>query len=180
MAQLQLDKVVYVISGRDPRKPNMVPSDFKHVDGPRFSEAVHLLFACSSLARYNGYDGESNLFRMLMLNPKQAMDVFYIAGGDHCRRFYPGTEYPDTLAKLELHRSARTFYYNPFVHSVNAAFIERYGHAVQVDTCLDVHFLEALPFTASSTIIRAALDGTGPRAAILPCCPIAPMSIPAL
>jgi nicotinic acid mononucleotide adenylyltransferase len=170
MACLQLDKVVYVISGRDPRKPGMVPADFRHIMARDALKLFGPLFACSSLARYNGYDGESNLFRMLMLNPKQAMDVFYIAGGDHCRRFYPGTEYPDTLAKLELHRSVRTFSYNPSVHSVNATFIERYGHAVQVDTCLDVKFLQALPFAASSTMIRAALDGTGPHSdlALLP------------
>ncbi|MBN2108700.1 MAG: hypothetical protein JW832_14845 [Deltaproteobacteria bacterium] len=170
MACLQLDRVVYIIAGRDPRKPDMVPADFRHIMARDSLKLFGPLFACSSLAQYNGYDGETNLYRMLMLNPKQPMDVFYIAGGDHCRRFYPGTEYPDTLAKLELHRSARTFYYNPFLHSVNAIFIERGSHAVQVDTCLDVHFLEALPFAASSTMVRAALDGTGERSglAILP------------
>lgn len=170
MAQLQLDKVVYVISGRDPRKPDMVPADFRHIIALDSLKLFGPLFACSSLARYNGYDGESNLFRMLMLNPQQAMDVFYIAGSDHCRRFYPGTEYPDTLAKLELHRSVRTFFYNPALHGVHAAFIERYGHAVQIETSLDVQFLEALPCAASSTMIRAALDGSGPGSdlAILP------------
>ncbi len=56
------------------------------------------------------------------------------------------------------------------MHSVHATFIERCGHAAQVDTCLNVHFLEALPFAASSTMIRAALDGAGPRSdlALLP------------
>jgi nicotinic acid mononucleotide adenylyltransferase len=170
MAQLQLDKVVYVISGRDPRKPKIVPADFRHIMARDSLKLFGPLFACSSLARYNGYDGETNLFRILTLNPKQAMDVFYIAGGDHCRRFYPGTEYPDTLAKLEMHRASRTFSYNPSVHSVHATFIERYGHAAQEDTCLNVHVLAALPFAASSTMIRAALDKTGPRSdlALLP------------
>ena len=110
MAQLQLDKVVYVISGRDRRKPNMVPSDFRHVMARDTLKLFGPLFACSSLARHSGYDGETNLFRFLMLNRQQPMDMFYIAGGDHCRRFYPGTEYPDTLAKLELHMAARNFH----------------------------------------------------------------------
>jgi nicotinic acid mononucleotide adenylyltransferase len=170
MAKLQLDKVVYVIAGNDSRKPDMALADFRHVMARDTLKLFGPLFACSSLARYNGYDGETNLFRFLLLNGQQPMDVFYIAGGDHCRRFYPGTEYPDTLAKLELHRLARTFSYNPFVHSVHATFIERHGHTVQEDTCLDVQFLEALPFAASSTMIRDALQGSGPRSdlALLP------------
>jgi nicotinic acid mononucleotide adenylyltransferase len=168
--QLQLDKVVYVISGNDSRKPAMVSADIRHLIARDVLKRFEPLFAYSSLARDNGCDGETNLFRILRLNKEQPMDVFYIAGGDHYRRFHPGTEYPDTIVKLELHMAVRTFSYNPAVHRVKAAFIERGSHAGHVESCLDVEFLQALPFAASSTMIRAALDGTGPRSdlAILP------------
>jgi nicotinic acid mononucleotide adenylyltransferase len=165
MACLQLDKVVYVISGRDPRKPDMCCADQRYIMARDTLKLFGPLFACSSLARYSGCDGETNLFRFLKLNRQQPMDMFYIAGGDHYRRFYPGTEYPDTLVKLELHMDTRIFSYKPAMHAISAAFIERGAgaHEAHVETCLAVHFFEALPFEASSTMIRAALAGTGPR-----------------
>jgi nicotinic acid mononucleotide adenylyltransferase len=172
MACLQLDKVVYVISGRDPRKPDMCCADQRYIMARDTLKLFGPLFACSSLARYSGCDGETNLFRFLKLNRQQPMDLFYIAGGDHYRRFYPGTEYHDTLVKLELHMDTRIFSYKPAMHAISAAFIERGAgaHEAQVETCLAVHFLEALPFAASSTMIRAALAGAGPRSdlAVLP------------
>ena len=170
MASLQLDKVVYVISGRDGRKPDMGFADQRFIMARDMLEIFAPLFVCSSLARYSGCDGETNLFRFLKLNRQQEMDMFYIAGGDHYRRFYPGTEYPDTLVKLELHMDARIFSYKPAMHTISAALIERGSHAGHVDTCLDAHFLDALPFAASSTMIRDALEGAGPQSdlAILP------------
>ena len=170
MASLQLDKVVYVISGRDGRKPSMGFADQRYIMASDMQKLFGPLFAFSSLARHSGCDGETNLFRFLKLNRQQQMDMFYIAGGDHYRRFYPGTEYPDTLAKLELHMDARIFSYKPSMHRISAALIERGSHAGQVETSLDVEFLQALPFAASSTMIRAALNGAGPRSdlAILP------------
>jgi hypothetical protein len=66
----------------------------------------------------------------------------------------------------------RIFSYKPAMHAISAAFIERGAgaHEAQVETSLAVHFLESLPFEASSTMIRDALAGTGPRSdlAILP------------
>jgi len=170
MASLQLDKVIYVISGRDGRKPDMGFADQRYIMARDMLDIFAPLFVCSSLARYSGCDGETNLFRFLKLNRQQEMDMFYIAGGDHYRRFYPGTEYPDTLVKLELHMDARIFSYKPAMHTISAALIERGSHAGHVDTCLDAHFLDALPFAASSTMIRDALEGAGPQSnlAILP------------
>ncbi len=170
MAQLQLDKVVYVISVRDPRKPDMGSADLRYIMASDMQKLFGPLFAFSSLARHSGCDGETNLFRFLKLNRQQQLDMFYIAGGDHYRRFYPGTEYPDTLVKLELHMDARIFSYKPSMHAISAALIERGSHADYVETCLDVRFLQTLPFAASSTMIRAALNGAGPRSdlAILP------------
>ncbi len=78
MASLQLDKVVYVISGRDPRKPKMFlpicAISWRGISLKLFGP----LFACSSLARYSGYDGETNLFRILTLNRKQPW-IFFIS-----------------------------------------------------------------------------------------------------
>ena len=170
MARLQLDKVVYVISGRDHRKPDMCSADLRYVMARDTLKVFGPLFACSSLAGYSGCDGETNLFRFLKLNRQQHMDMFYIAGGDHCRRFYPGTEYPDTLVKLELTRDARIFSYKPAMHAISAAFIEVAVMLGMSKPALMFSFLHALPFAASSTMVRAALDGTGPRSdlALLP------------
>lgn len=170
MAKLNLDKIVYVIAGRDIRKPGMAAADPRFFMARDMLKLFGCLFACSPLARASGCDGETNLFRFLRLNRQQPMDVFYIAGGDHCRRFYPGTDYPDTLVKLEMHREARLFAYNPGMHSVSAAFIRRGGHGEHADTDLAVHTLDSLPFDVSSTMIRAALAGDGPQSdlALLP------------
>ena len=166
MAVLGLDKIVYVISGRDGRKPGMLPADVRYAMASDVLGCFGPLFACSPLALRGGCDGETNLFRFLKLNRQQEMDIFYIAGGDHCRRFYPGTEYPDTLAKLELHVQMRAFSYRPAMHAVKAAFIQRGSHGADADTSLEVNFLEALPFAVSSTMIREALAGTGSRCSL--------------
>lgn len=163
MARLHLDKVVYVTAGRDSRKPGMAAADLRFIMARDLLKLFGCLFACSPLALASGCDGETNLFRFLRLNRQQPMDVYYIAGGDHCRRFYPGTDYPDTLAKLEMHRTARLFAYTPAMHSVSAAFIRRSGHGELADTDLSVHTLDSLPFDVSSTMIRAALAGAGPE-----------------
>jgi nicotinic acid mononucleotide adenylyltransferase len=163
MAELQLDKVVYLTSGRDSRKPGLAPADLRYAIARDLLRTFEPLFACSSLAGSSGCDGETTLFKFLRLNQSQPMEVLYLAGGDHCRRFYPGTEYPDTLVKLELHRDARTYSYRPELHAIHAAFIKRGAHGAQADTDLPVHFLDELPFAASSTMIREALAGTGPE-----------------
>mgnify|MGYP001764967765 CR=1 FL=1 len=100
MAAFRLDKVVFVLAGDDPRKPNMTPADFRHPMGRAVLDSFAPLFAYSGLAVGTTYDGETNIFRMLALNRKQRMKAFYLVGGDHYRlKDKNGND--DTLPKLE-------------------------------------------------------------------------------
>jgi hypothetical protein len=118
-------------------------------------ESFHPLFAYSPLALGTDFDGETNLGRLLKLNRQQALEIFYIAGGDHYQRTTPSGE-PDTIEKLE---RVTTENGNPH-HKVSAVFIDRENsrrHHKKVDTFLKVHILPEIPFSFSSTEARKAL-----------------------
>jgi hypothetical protein len=120
-------------------------------------------FGYSSIAAGSNVDGESNLFRLLSLNPEQRVEAFYIAGGDHYHRINPKNNLPDTIQKME--NSLMNIYYrgNDNFHQVSVVFIERGERERQVDTSLPVYFLPAMPFEASSTMIREALQDNHKR-----------------
>ena len=158
IARLKLDKVFFVIAGNDVRKPDLTPAEIRHPMAQDVLKIFEPLFCYSSAALDTDYDGETNLFRILNLNPRQKIDAFYIAGGDHCRRVYPGTLYADTVEKIEEHIVLKAHGYNECMHSVALAFIERGVNDGMVDTFLNVQFLPAMPFKASSTMIREAFE----------------------
>jgi len=166
VARLRLDKVIFVLSGNDPRKPGLTPCRIRHPMGQDVLRCFAPLFCYSSIALDTDCDGETNLFRILKLNPQQKIDAWYIAGADHYRRFYPGTEYPDTIHKIEEAVAFKLHGYDEGMHTVSAAFIERGLHDGIVDSFLNIQFLSALPFKASSTMIREACAGTGDRRAL--------------
>ena len=86
IASLSLDKVIYLIAGKDSRKPSLLPEQTRHHLGRSVIETFHPLFAYSPLALGTELDGETNLGRLLKLNAHQPMEAFYIAGADHYRR----------------------------------------------------------------------------------------------
>ncbi|MEI6127749.1 MAG: hypothetical protein WCQ99_14480 [Pseudomonadota bacterium] len=170
IARLKLDKVVYVIAGHDVRKPDLAPAEIRHPMAQDVLKMFEPLFCYSSVALDTDYDGETNLLRILSLNPLQKIEAFYLAGADHYRRCYPGTQYPDTIQKLEDNMFGAAQGFNENIHSISAAFIERGTHEGIFDTFLNVQFLPAMPFKASSTMIREAFEGKrdGKALAILP------------
>jgi nicotinic acid mononucleotide adenylyltransferase len=155
MVQMKLDKVVFVIAGRDRRKPSMTSEETRHYLGRAVIESFHPLFAYSPLALGTDLDGEANLGRLLKLNRQQAMEICYIAGGDHYQRTTPEGE-PDTIEKLEAIVRANG---NPH-HEISAIFIDRESSTREhrkVETFLKVHTLPEIPFSFSSTAARKAL-----------------------
>ena len=162
ITEFKLDKVIFLIAGFDPRKPDLVPLAIRHAMGQEVLKIFDPLFDYSSIAVGSNVDGESNLFSLLSLNREQRIEAFYLAGGDHYHRINPQNNLPDTIQKLEDNIiSCRG---NNNFHSVSAVFIERGGGRERpVKTFLPVHFLPAMPFEASSTIIREALQNTHKR-----------------
>jgi len=156
LAEFQLDKVIFSIAGFDPRKPDLVPVATRQIMGRNVLKIFDPLFEYSSIAAGNSFDGETNLFRFFNLNPEQRIEALYIAGGDHCHRVNPKNNMPDTIQKLE-ENFLNCYRDNENFHQVSAAFIERGAIARPVETFLPICFLPAMPFEASSTMVREAL-----------------------
>lgn len=153
MAAFRLDKVVFVLAGDDPRKPNLTPSSFRHPMGRAVLDQFAPLFEYSSIAVGTTYDGETNIFRMLALNKRQRAKAFYLVGGDHYRlKDKNGAD--DTLPKIEKRLKDPSSGHDPVNHRVEAVFIAREGMDEHVPTSLEVHFLPTIPFEASSTQVR--------------------------
>lgn len=159
LVRFRLDKVVYLISGSDPRKPSMISAEIRHFMGKEVLKMFAPLFGYSSSAMGSNDDGETNMFKMLALNPEQRIDAFYIVGADHYHRIHPKTGAADTIQKIEEHLARNTGDFNDALHSVSIIFIERGARHHVVETCLPMAFIPEMPFAASSTMIREAFQG---------------------
>ena len=157
MAQLRLDKVIYIIAGSDPRKPALVSQEARHAVGKNLIEMFSPLFSYSPLAWGNALEGEVNTFRFLQLNRIQAMEVFYIAGTDHYQRINPVTGQPDTIWKLEEGLKSTNGGVKERNQIVSAVFLERKQPRKRIESFFPIHLLPPLPFSISSTSIRSAL-----------------------
>jgi nicotinic acid mononucleotide adenylyltransferase len=158
----KLDKVVYVISGSDSRKPDLLRADIRHRMGKDVLRLFSPLFAYSSIALDNSLDGETNIFRILQLNPGQRVDAFYIAGTDHYYRHNPETGKLDTIQKLEDGVKGEIFGYDDTMNSISAIFLGRGEKAsTRIDTFLNTESVQRMPLEASSTSIRKSLTGHG-------------------
>jgi nicotinic acid mononucleotide adenylyltransferase len=171
LVRFRLDKIIYIISGSDPRKPALAPAEIRHLIGEEVINIFAPFFSYSSIALENDCDGEMNLFKIASLNPDQSSDLFYIVGADHYHRFNPKTGEADTLQKLEEKIADETYYFNPSLHSISAIFIERGTRDYTVETDIPAAFIPGMPFAASSTMIREAFQGNRPvqRLALMPC-----------
>lgn len=152
IAAYDLDKVVFILAGDDPRKPNMTKADFRHPMGEAVLKTFAPFFEYSSIAKKSNLDGETNIFHLLRLNPEQEMAAFYFAGKDHYKLLNKGLL--DTLPKLKKNMGNPKLKFDRSKHSVEAVFIEREGGDAYVPTVLKVHFLPSIPFEASSTLVR--------------------------
>jgi nicotinic acid mononucleotide adenylyltransferase len=159
LVRFRLDKVVYLISGSDPRKPSLIPAEIRYYMGKEVLSMFAPLFSCSPIAVGGNGDGETNMFQMLALNSEQRMDAFYLVGADHYHRINPETGSADTIQKLEDHIERNTNNFNNDVHSVSIIFIERDTRKHTVAADIPIAFIPEMPFDASSTIIREAFQG---------------------
>jgi nicotinic acid mononucleotide adenylyltransferase len=153
IAQLKLDKVIFVMAGDDARKPNMTKAAIRHPLGRAVLDTFKPFFAFSDIAVGTDYDGETNIFRLLALNPDQEMEAFYLVGDDHYK-LKNASGGDDTIPKLEKNRLKPELGFDAKKHEVSVAFIEREGHTEAVPTDLDVQFLPQIEFEASSTAVR--------------------------
>jgi nicotinic acid mononucleotide adenylyltransferase len=172
LAGMKLDKVIFIIADRDPRKPRLTAAEIRHRVARAVIEQFKPLFAYSPIALGTDFDGERNVIRLLDLNSYQKIEAFYIAGEDHFRRLDCFGR-PDTVQKLECEvkcmraRSGAN-------HAVSLLFLGRNeptaGTREAVETSLGVHVLPGIPLACSSTAIRNALSKGGhlPPLASLP------------
>ena len=162
MALYRLDKVVYVIAGSDARKPGLLRADVRHRMAEDVLRLFSPLFAYSPVALDNAMDGETSIFRILELNPRQKVDGFYIAGTDHRNRYYPETGKPDTIQKLEDGIRGKIFGYDERMNSISMIFVGRgEGTRSGVETFLTIESVEGMLLETSSTSIRRTLAGHG-------------------
>jgi nicotinic acid mononucleotide adenylyltransferase len=157
MEKFSLDKVIFVIAGGDSRKPDMAPEGARHAMAKEVLELFHPLFEYCSIALGTTASGEENLFKILGMNPTQAIHAFYIAGGDHYHRIHPGTGRPDTIQKLEEGKTAKLHGFDEHLHHLSAVFLHREDEEADIPTFLDVLSVGKLPVQTSSTEIRMAL-----------------------
>lgn len=164
VGDLSVDKVVFVLAGDDPRKPTMTPVLDRHPMGIEVLGGFAPFFVYSPIAVGTQFDGETNIFRILALNPGSAITAWYMVGDDHYR-LTDKKGNPDTLPKLEANRM-KDLGHDSALHQLKVAFIERERPAETVPTSLEVKFIEHAGFDASSTAVREGSHGLVPHRAI--------------
>lgn len=152
VGELGVDKVVFVLAGDDPRKPSMTPVATRHPMGRDVLDVFAPFFAYSPIAVGTTLDGETNVFRILALNPERRVSAWYMVGDDHYRLVDKNGN-PDTLPKLERH-FASEMGHSRTLHDLKVAFIKRELPDHQVPSTLEVRFLDHVGFDASSTQVR--------------------------
>ena len=156
IAELKLDKVVFVMAGDDARKPDMTKAAIRHPLGRAVLDTFGPFFDYSAIAVGTEYDGETNIFRVLKLNPDQRINAYYMVGDDHYK-LKNASGGDDTIPKLEKNRLKPELGYDAKVHAMSVAFMERETKAAtrtSIPSSLEVQFLPEVEFDASSTAVR--------------------------
>ncbi|MDD5135937.1 MAG: methyltransferase domain-containing protein, partial [Candidatus Omnitrophica bacterium] len=159
MAEYELDKVVFVIQGKDPlRKPYLENTqEVRHEVAKETLALFEPLFEYSSVSKGAENDTEKSTFEILKLNSRQKIKAHFLVGADHYRaRDLKGN--PDVLPKLERNMIDPSLGFDSRVHKLAVIFFERGPRGPPVPLTIidpgDVKFLPPLPFEASSTMIR--------------------------
>ena len=158
MAEKDLDKVIFVIGGRDRRKPWLgEKQNERHEMGRQVLRIFAPFFEYSPIAFDRDHDGETSAFMMLSLNPDQEIDLFYLAGADHARRTYPDGSL-DTIGKLEdrVLGKIENFGFNKDKHSINAIFVARDKARIEnvTDPQIPLYVVPKIFGMASSTQVK--------------------------
>ena len=82
----------------------MTPVEHRHPMGQEVLDIFAPFFEYSPIAVGTTHDGETNIFRILALNPSQGIEAWYMVGDDHYR-LVDKKGNPDTLPKLETNYS---------------------------------------------------------------------------
>jgi nicotinic acid mononucleotide adenylyltransferase len=157
VARMKLDHVVVVPAGDDPRKPGLLPLDFrlpmlKYVVAP-YGE----LFSVSDINRETNVRGEDNLFHLLHLNPKQRIHAYFLVGSDHYQ-LQNAAGNPDTLAAFSQNIAERLAGFDPTLHKVTALFFGREGKPLpKIEMSYPIEVM-VQPFPAASSKIRPELE----------------------
>jgi nicotinic acid mononucleotide adenylyltransferase len=159
IARFKLDKIVYIISGYDARKPDITSPTIRHPMGRSILNLFTPLFDYSSAALESDLDGESSLFKILASHQARRINAFYIAGADHGRRFDPDAGQPDTVQKIEEHVRRKMYGFDSKKHRISMIFVKRGVAKCSVETRSNVSCMPGVPFEASSSAIRRALAG---------------------
>ncbi len=162
MQRLCLDKVVYVIAGSDPRKPDLASEVLRHLVSQEVLRLFRPLFECSSIALGSSLPGEVNVFRIMASHGRRPLHAFYLAGSDHCHRLTPQTRHPDTIQRLERGVREALHGFDPRLRRLSVVFLDRGDGAGPVESFLDLRWIKQLPLNTSSTRIRGALSGREP------------------
>ncbi len=166
IARPKLDKIIFIIAGEDPKK-DPAPTESRHAQSQSILKKFFPFFEYSNIAKNTALDGETNIFKILSLNPFQKIDASYIAGRDHYHRIQPELNKPDTIQKLEENIAKRIYGYNDMAHSISVLFVERQGgSAVPIPTSLKIEILPPVQPHISSTLIRHALISKNNKAAL--------------
>ncbi len=162
MERFCLDKVVFVIAGSDPRKPDLASEVLRHLVSRKVLRLFRPLFEYSPIALGSSLPGEVNVFRLMASLGGRPLHAFYLAGSDHCYRLTPQTGHPDTIQRLEGGVRAASHGFDPRFRRLSVVFLDRGSGGEQVESFLDVRWIEQLPLNTSSTRIRGALSGREP------------------
>lgn len=154
VAELRLDRVALLIQGVDARKP--LASDTEYDRHGLAQQAVALLeplAVYSDVGHGNDGVGEQNVFRLLRLNPDVEIVAHYLVGADHYR-LTDARGRPDTLPRLVANMADPVYGFDPTMHRLEVAFVERGMRGPPVPTELPVRFIRKT-LEGSSTAVRA-------------------------
>jgi len=162
MERFCLDKIIFVIAGSDPRKPDLASAILRHKVAQQVLRLFHPLFEYSPMAIGSSLPGEVNIFRIMSSHGARPLHAFYLAGSDHCHRFAPQTGHPDTIQRLEEGVRNAIHGFDPRARWLSVVFLNRGDYNESDASFLDIHWIQQMPLKTSSTKIRDALCGREP------------------
>ena len=174
MAQLALDKVVFIVAGADPRKPELTEVNVRHTMAKNALNMFGDYCRYSDIAMQGNDDGETNVFRELKRNPHLAITAFYLVGSDHFNWQVSknGKLQDDTIKKLEDNMNKAELGFAQFKdhHHLVAAFISRNRSEISESKLAEMKSLISYDIEVvvptlsySSTQIREYFQSKSPR-----------------
>lgn len=164
MAVLALDRVVFLVQGTDRRKSlSRLTEPHRHEMAKDVLELLWPLGVYSNLGRGSDVRGERSVFRLLKLQPRCPLRVFYLVGANH-HRTVDERGRPDTVALLEQNLRDPSLGFDPALHQLEIAFVDRgrsHTRPPVIESSLPTMFLGTV-LEASSAQVRAGALALSP------------------